>query len=311
MRSTGTRSELTRRAILTGTVSLAGARRLAGAPANPAPRKYYHVSCLTLSYQRQFRSGKMDIFSFLDACRALELDGVDIHVQNLKSTDRGHLKDVRRQCLNRGLTISSLCVTTEFGRSAEAVPKELEKARAAIEVGMFLGAPILRVFVGSAPSPDQREEAFRRGVEALRKTSEIGADLGMPVALQNHSGLTCTGDDMLRFFREVNHPNFTLLLDTGHFAGRDGPNGPRLPGLTYADYYHSLEQVAPLTQFVRAKLYSLDASGREQWIDYDRVFNILRAVKYNGFISLVYEGQEDELTAIPRGARFLRSFVMS
>jgi hypothetical protein len=31
---------------------------------------------------------------------------------------------------------------------------------------------------------------------------------------------------------------------------------------------------------------------------------------YNGFISLLYEGQEDELTAIPRGARFLRSFVM-
>jgi hypothetical protein len=28
----------------------------------------------------------------------------------------------------------------------------------------------------------------------------------MPVALQNHSGLTSTGDDMLRFHREVNHP---------------------------------------------------------------------------------------------------------
>jgi sugar phosphate isomerase/epimerase len=309
--ATPSTSDLTRRMMLASTVGLAGGATLAGASANSAARKYYRVSCLTLSYGKQFRSGKMDIFSFLDACRALDLDGVDIHMQNLKSPDRVHLKDVRRQCLNRGLTISSLCVTTEFGRSAVAVPKELEKARAAMEVGMFLGAPILRVFVGSAPSPDKREEAFRRGVEALRKASEIGADLGMPVALQNHSGLTCTGDDMLRFYREVNHPNFTLLLDTGHFAGRDGPNGPRIPELTYADYYHSIEQVAPLTQFVRAKLYSLDASGREKWIDYDRVFTILRGVRYNGFISLVYEGQEDELTAIPRGTRFLRSFAMS
>ena len=91
----------------------------------------------------------------------------------------------------------------------------------AIDVGMFLGAPVLRVFVGSAPSPDKAKEAFERGVEALRKTAEIGAEAGMPVALQNHSGLTSTGDDMLAFYKAVNHPNFTLLLDTGHFAGRN------------------------------------------------------------------------------------------
>ena len=28
------------------------------------------LSCLTLSYQNQFRAGKMDIFSFLTTCRA-------------------------------------------------------------------------------------------------------------------------------------------------------------------------------------------------------------------------------------------------
>ena len=133
----------------------------------------------------------------------------------------------------------------------------------------------------------------------------------MPVALQNHSGLTSTGDDMLRFQREVNHPNFTLLLDTGHFAGRDGPNGPKIPGTTYDDYYHSIEQVAPLTQFVRAKIYDMTESGREKWIDYDRVFNILRKVHYNGFISMIYEGKEDKATVIPKGVRLLRSFVMS
>ena len=306
-------TELTRRAMLASSVGLTGAAGLPGAPANPAVRpKYYHMSQSSVNYQAEFRSGKMDFFSFMDTCRALDLDGLDIHVNQLKSqVDRAYLKDVRRGCLNRGLPIASICVSTEFGRSAEAVPKELEKARVAMEAGMFLGAPILRVFVGSPPSPGAREEAFRRGVEALRKTSEIGAELGMPVALQNHSGLTSTGDDMLRFHREVNHPNFTLLLDTGHFAGRDGTNGPKIPGTTYDDYYHSIEQVAPLTQFVRAKLYNMDDSGRERWIDYDRVFNILRKVHYNGFISMIYEGKEDKFTAIPRGIRFLRSFVMS
>ena len=305
--------ELTRRTMLAGGVALTGAAGLTGAPTPPAVRsKYYHVSQSSINYQAEVNAGKMDIFSFMDTCRALDLDGLDIHVGQLKSqVDRAYLKEVRRACLNRGMPIASICVTTEFGRSAEAVPREVEKARIAIEAGMFLGAPVLRTFVGSPPSPDKREEAFRRGVDALRKTAEIGADLGMTVSLQNHSGLTSTGDDMLRFHREVNHPNFTLLLDTGHFAGRNGPNGPKIEGTTYNDYYHSIEQVAPLTQFVRAKVYDLDDNGREKWIDYDRVFGILRKQHYNGFISMIYEGKEDKFVVIPKAIRFLRSFARS
>lgn len=306
-------SEPTRRAMLAGSVALTGAARLGAAPTSPAARpQYYHVSQSSINYQAEVNAGKMDIFSFMDTCRALDLDGLDIHVGQLKSqVDKAYLKEVRRGCLNRGLPIASICVSTEFGRSAEAIPKELEKARLAIETGIFLGAPILRTFVGSPPSPDKKEEAFRRGVEALRKTAEMGAEVGMTVSLQNHSGLTSTGDDMLRFHREVNHPNFTLLLDTGHFAGRNGPNGPKIPGTTYDDYYHSIEQVAPLTQFVRAKVYDLDENGREKWIDYDRVFGILRKVHFNGFISMIYEGKEDKSKVIPNGIRLLRSFTTS
>src|SRR2546430_12219183 len=144
-------SELTRRTMLAGGAGFAGAQRLAGAPATPAARpKYFHMSQSSINYQAEFNAGKMDIFSFMDTCRALDLDGLDIHVGQLKSqVERAYLKDVRRGCLNRGMPIASICVTTEFGRSAEAVPKEVEKARVAIETGMFLGAPILRAFVGS------------------------------------------------------------------------------------------------------------------------------------------------------------------
>ncbi|MBM3735461.1 MAG: sugar phosphate isomerase/epimerase [Acidobacteria bacterium] len=267
------------------------------------------LSCLSLSFQNAFRAGKMDIYQFIRHCRALNLDGVDLHMGHIGTMDRANLKRIRRMALDNGLTIASMPVATEFGRDAAAIPAEIEKAKQAMEIGVFLGAPVLRVFVGSAPSPDKTEEAFKRGADALRKCAEIGADLGMPVALQNHSGLTSTGDDMLRFHKEVNHPNFTLLLDTGHFTGRDGPRGPKIAGHTYEHYYRSLEQVAPLTQFVRTKLYLLDDRGREKYIDYARVFNILRGVHYNGFISLVYEGTGDEMADVAKGARFLRSYV--
>ena len=98
-------TELTRRAMLAGSVALTSAASLAAAPANPAVRpKYFHMSQSSINYQAEFRDGKMDIYSFMDTCRTLDLDGLDIHVGQLKSqTDRAYLKDVRRGCLNRGM----------------------------------------------------------------------------------------------------------------------------------------------------------------------------------------------------------------
>jgi len=251
----------------------------------------------------------MDLPKFITTARGLGFDGCDLHMQHLKSFDRIYLKQLRRVLLDNGMSVPSFPVSTEFGLYPERISAEIEKCRVGMETGLFLGAPLARVFVGSTPKDGNPEDAFQRGAAALRRCAEIGADMGMVVALQNHSGLTSTGDDMLRFYKTVNHPNFALVLDTGHFTGRTGPNGPKQEGHTYENYYRSLQQVAPLAPFVRVKVYEANEQGEEKHIDYKRVFEILRGVHYNGFCSMVYEGQEDELTAIPRAARYLRKMV--
>ena len=129
-------------------------------------------------------------------------------MQHLKSFDRIYLKQLRRLCLDNGLSVPSFPVSTEFGQFLERMNAEIEKCRVGMETGLFLSAPLVRVFVGSTP---------------VGGNAESGADLGMVVALQNHSGLTSTGDGMLRFYKAFGHPNFALVLDTGNFTGRDGP----------------------------------------------------------------------------------------
>ena len=44
-------------------------------------------------------------------------------------------------------------------------------------------------------------------------------------------------------------------------------------------------------------------------IDCNRVLNTLRAVHYNGFLGIVYEGKEDETQAIPRCVRYMRQVM--
>ena len=76
-----------------------------------------------------------------------------------------------------------------------------------------------------------------------------------------------------------------------------------------ADFYKSIHQIAPLARYVRAKIYNLSPAGREQWIDYDRVFDILRSVHYHGIIDIVYEGKGDEKADVAQAVKFLRPYL--
>ena len=53
------------------------------------------------------------------------------------------------------------------------------------------------------------------------------------------------------------------------------------------------------------------ASGEEAWLDYDRIMPIIRNVGFNGWMSIVFEGQDelDEPTAVPLANSFMRSML--
>jgi sugar phosphate isomerase/epimerase len=74
------------------------------------------------------------------------------------------------------------------------------------------------------------------------------------------------------------------------------------------DLYAYIEQTLPYASYVRCKIYQI-ASGREEILDYERIGRLLRAVDYNGCISIVYEGddEEDRPVSIAKAAAHLRA----
>jgi sugar phosphate isomerase/epimerase len=274
------------------------------------------ISNYSLSYARLFAQGQMDVFQFLSLCRELGVEGASLYVRNLENTGPAYLKRVRRAYLDAGLSVSQVTVSTNFGLPVERHEAEFRRAREAVRVAVFLGAPQLRIFAGSPPNEADRPIAFDRAVAAVRKLCEEAAQEGLPIGLQNHNhGALCrTGDDVVRFFKAVDHRNLTFVLDTGQFAGSRGASGKPPPELRHADSLASIRQTAPLARYVRAKFYNPRPDGSEPFIDYDKVFDILHSVHYTGFVDIVYEPGvgtggpgEDVRTAIPRVVTFLRS----
>ena len=53
--------------------------------------------------------------------------------------------------------------------------------------------------------------------------------------------------------------------------------------------YEYMEQTAPYASCVRAKIYKID-SGREEWLDYPRIIEMLYTAGFNGNVSICFEG---------------------
>lgn len=267
------------------------------------------LCCLSLSFKPAFEARQMDDGTFIDLCSRLELDGVDFNLQSFRSLGRDHLKKIKKACLEHGLTIACIGVNNNFGRPPEAQEEVQQQIRQGLDIAQFLGAPVVRLFAGSARDKRDREAVWKRCVDGLKRAADYAEKVGVMAALQNHNhtNVASTGEEVVRLLDEVNHPWCSHILDTGQYLGSLGASGARPDDPRRYDVYQSIERTAPRAILVRAKLYRL-RSGKEEWLDYERIFRILRSVKYNGFVSLVYEGwkEMDALHAVPVGVKFLR-----
>ena len=85
------------------------------------------LSILTLSYRQAFNDGRMELMRFLDTCRELSVDGVDLHDSAFPSVDRAALLAVKRDCLDRGLDIPCIAISNNFARPANDLPADIQR----------------------------------------------------------------------------------------------------------------------------------------------------------------------------------------
>ena len=103
---------------------------------------------------------------------------------------------------------------------------------------------------------------------------------------------------------------FSFLLDTGQWCGSPARNNG-IPDPDH-DIYEYMKQTAHLATHVRAKFYKID-SGKEEWIDYERIVPTLAEAGYNGPLSVVFEGKDinacDDKEVMRLAAEHLRDVV--
>jgi len=269
------------------------------------------LACTSLSVQRALRSGQLDLHGLVDFCRELDLDGVDFNATTFTSEDSAYLKDIKLHCLKHGLSIACLSISNDFARPVAELPVQVEMTKRWIDHALLLGAPQVRVFAGRVEDGRDRQAVWQEAVRCLKEVADYGYDRGVHVALQNHNhgALTEYGDDVLRLVQQAG-PHLGHVWDTGQYVGSPGASGAAQELGAQEVMYRSLQQTVHLATHVRLKVYRIE-TGAERWLDYPRIFAMLRGAGYNGFCSIVYEGPGDEKEALRRAVAYLRPFLAS
>jgi L-ribulose-5-phosphate 3-epimerase len=250
----------------------------------------YLVSLAQWSLHRAFKSGRLDPLDFaVIAKRDFGIDAVEYVNQfyTRRVRDAEYLRQVKQRADDHG--VSSLLIMCD-GEGRLGDPDDKARAEAVdnhrkwLDWAKELGCHSIRV---NADSSGSREEQHRLAIDGLSRLTQIAAEIGLNVLVENHGGLSSDGAWLAGVVDTVKHPHCGTLPDFGNFTLGKKSDGT----LDQYDRYRGVTELMPLARAVSAKSYDFDAHGNETTIDYRRMMKIVVEAGYRKHVGIEYEGE--------------------
>jgi sugar phosphate isomerase/epimerase len=146
-----------------------------------------------------------------------------------------------------------------------------------LEFATRCNAKHLTLLPGVHFPPEAYEDSLKRCAEELAWRAETAARMGVVLAVEAHIGsIAPTPGEASRLIGLV--PGLTLTLDYTHFTYQGFPDEEIEPLLAYASHFHARGAC-------RGKI---QASVKENTIDYPRALRAMERMNYSGFLVLEY-----------------------
>jgi sugar phosphate isomerase/epimerase len=239
----------------------------------------------------------MTLVDFIDYCAEMNVDGTELTSYYFpKDVTSDYLNQLKEMSFRLGLDISGTAIGNNFCvPEGESRKQQLADTRKWIDYAAQLGAPVIRIFAGTVPKGDSEEAAIERCISAIDESVEYASRKGVMLALENHGGITATPDQILKIVQQVkSSPWFGVNLDSGNFHS--------------SDPYRDLERIAPYSVNAQIKVTMKSGDGRKTPADLARIVQILKDVKYRGYVVLEYE-EADPRGEIPHYLQQLRELI--
>ena len=263
------------------------------------------VAAFPKCYLDQMARGEMDVLEWIEMSKDLGAEGLEMYLPWLPR-DPGALRRVRGAIEATGQSCPLLCFSPDFTHSDPAYRRtQIEEQKRAIDVSVELGVSCCRTLSGQRRPEVSRADGVRWVVECIREALEYAAARKVVLAMENHykdgsweyPEFAQKSDIFLEIIGKIDSPWFGVQYDPSNavVAGEDPARvlnqvRHRVVSMHASDRY--LEPGTSLEDMIQADgtlgypkniCHGVTGQGMN---DYDAIFTILKAISYDGWISI-------------------------
>jgi sugar phosphate isomerase/epimerase len=270
------------------------------------------------------RDGTMTLRQWIDLAAPLGLEGLEYYSGFLELADPAHWPAARREVENHGMVIPMLCCSPDFSHpDPEFRQREIEKEKTWIRMAAALGATYCRVLSGQRRPELTREQGLHFVVRSIEACLPDAEACGVTLIIENHykddfwsyPEFAQKMDVFCELIDRIHHPHFGVNYDPSNaiLAGDDPLELLRAVKHRVVTMHASDRSVSEGTlEDLRREEIGVEGYAKrlrhgaigQGLNDYDAIFQELRSVGFDGWISI--EDGVDGMEQLVESVRFLR-----
>ena len=281
-------------------------------------------SVSTYSYCRLISSGEKTLPECIRLAKDTGFDGVEFVEFEVPEgqTKEEYAAFLRKTCEEQGVEPVSYTIGADFlyGSDGE-LDKEIERLKSEVDIARILGVKLMRHDATRGYGREDRgykgfDDALPRIIKGCKAVTEYAKQFGIRTMVENH-GIFCQESTRVeKIVNGVRDDNFGLLVDVGNFmcadenpveaVGRLAPYAIHV----HAKDFHKKSGNAPFfcDGFFRTRggTYLRGAIIGHGDVPVYQCLSTLVASGYDGYITVEFEGMEDQITGTTYGLSTLK-----
>jgi len=285
------------------------------------------IGVSSYSFSRLVQSGAMKQIDVIAKAKDMGFDVIEFSTFILPEgeTPLTFAPKVKEECDRVGIEIGNYTIWADFLNCSNGNWKEeAERLKDEVMVAKILGAPGMRHdsswgFPAGHRGSRGFEDALSALIKGCRAVTEFAAEHGIRTMVENHGYFCQDSERVERLINGVNHPNFGALIDMGNFLCVDEDPAKAVGRLmpyafhVHAKDFHFKSGMMPNPgqgwYETRGGNYLRGAVIGHGDVPIMQCLKIMKAARYDGVLSIEFEGIEDPIAGISIGLENLKKYV--
>lgn len=280
-------------------------------------------SVSSYSFQKLLNNGSYTQRELISVAKDMGFDGIEFIdlMPEDGMTDLLYAKVLAHEAAKVGIEIVAYTIGADFLKKDP--DSEVERLYGQLDVTEALGAKLMRHdATGGFPESEAKYKGFDGALPVLadccRRVTEYAEKKGISTMVENHGYFCQDSTRVERLVNAVNHPNFGLLVDMGNFMCADDEPAAAVGRVAqFAKHVHAKDFILksgngpdPGDGFFRTRggNYLRGTVVGHGAVPVYRCVQTLKRSGYDGYVTIEFEGVEDNLWAIKTGLENLKNY---